>query len=55
METHNALVIPKGDVLDVYPGSQFPDLVQRGLANLLQIPENKYAHNRSIKSDLQVS
>ncbi|KAF2900359.1 hypothetical protein ILUMI_05828 [Ignelater luminosus] len=40
METQICLVVPKEDSLDIYPGTQWMDIIQTGVANVLNISEN---------------
>lgn len=40
METQICVVIPKEDSLDIYPGTQWMDIIQTAVAGVLKIPEN---------------
>jgi xanthine dehydrogenase molybdopterin-binding subunit B len=41
METHSCVCVPVEDGMDVYPASQWMDLVQRAICQVLNVPENR--------------
>lgn len=41
METQVCFVVPRDDFIEVYPSSQWKDLVQLAIAKLLNIKENR--------------
>ena len=41
METQSCVCVPVEDGMDVYPASQWMDLVQRAICQVLNVPENR--------------
>jgi len=47
METQSCVCIPTEDGMDVYPSSQWMDLTQIGISQVLNIPEHRFVKSNS--------